>query len=160
MPPPRLASVSLVAVALAACGGSSGTGPVSEEEHVLTGTFDGEFLAVADSVVLLGHLTLELTEETASGALGGAFALEAVVDYGEFQQPIAGGGPLVGGVSPDQIALLFFTATPDFCPSHPVEFTGTYDRRYGTLLVGGQIYVLDGDCAVLFAFPSTISLTR
>jgi hypothetical protein len=82
------------------------------------------------------------------------------VDYGDFQQPIAGGGPLIGGVSPDQIALLFFTATPDFCPSHTVDFTGTYDRRFGRLLVGGPIYVLDVDCAVLFTFPSTIALSR
>jgi hypothetical protein len=160
MPPHRLASACLVAAVLASCGGSSGTGPDSEAEHPLTGTFDGEFLAVADSVALLGHLTLELTEESANGALSGTFALEATLDYGEFQEPIAGGGPLVGGVSPDQIALLFFTATPDFCPTHRVDFTGTYDRRFGALLVGGPIYVLDVDCSVLFTFPSTIALSR
>jgi hypothetical protein len=160
MPLLRVASAALVAASLSACGDGSGTDPVSEEESALTGTFGGQFLSVGDSSALTGYLTLELTEDAATGGLTGAFALEATIDDGEFQQPIAGGGPLVGGVSPSQIALLYFTATPDFCPSQPVEFTGTYDRRYGSLLVGGQIFVLDADCAVLLTFPSTISLTR
>ena len=160
MPLLRVASAALTAAVLSACGEGSGTDPVTEDERDLTGTFGGGFASVGDSAALLGYLTLELTEERSTGALTGGFALEATVDDGAFQQPIAGGGPLIGGVSPTEIALLYFTATPDFCPSQPVEFTGTYDRRYGTLLVGGQIHVLDADCAVLLTFPSTISLTR
>jgi hypothetical protein len=43
--------------------------------------------------------------------LTGAFTLEGELDDGEFQQPIAGTGPLVGAVAADQIATLYFTAT-------------------------------------------------
>jgi hypothetical protein len=158
MPWTRVVTSVVLASMLVGCP-SNATEPEGDSGSALTGRFEGSFLAVDDSVVLDGYLTLDLTE-SAAGSLSGTFALEGMLDDGEFQQPIAGAGPLTGSVSPTSIGLLHFTATPDFCPQHPVEFNGNYDRRSGGLLVGGEIDILDGVCAVVFTFPSTIPMRR
>ena len=102
-------------------------------------------------------LTLVLAE-SATGDLTGGFLLEGVLRDDSFEQPISGEGPLFGSVSPDQTAMLQFTATPEFCPERSVEFVGEFDRRVAGLLIGGPVIILDGACMVVLSFPTTISL--
>jgi hypothetical protein len=154
----RIPVMAVLACALAACP-SNVADPEGGAESPLSGRFEGDFIAAHDTLTLDGRLTLQLTEST-TGELNGTFALEALLDFGEFQQPIAGGGPLTGSVTATALALLSFTATPDFCPQHTVDFAGSYDRRAGGLLIGGEIDILDGTCVVLYSVPSTIPMRR
>jgi len=149
---------ALLAVILSGCG-SSVTEVVPGEDAVLTGRFRGPFRSPGEGIELNGFLTLHL-EESATGDFTGDFTLEGELDDGEFQLPIAGTGPLVGFVGPEQVATLHFTATPDFCPQQSIEFAGYFDRRVAVLLVSGPILILDGACGVALTFPSTISMRR
>jgi hypothetical protein len=154
----RLVALAMLAVSLAGCP-ENVTDPEAGAESPLTGRFEGAFRAAYDTITLDGYLTLELTESE-SGSLTGGFKLEALMDYGDYEVAIAGAGPLTGSVTPTTIGLLTFIATPDFCPDHEVDFGGTYDRRAGTLLVGGEIDILDSMCEVEVSFPSTIGMRR
>ena len=149
---------ALLCAALIACG-SSTSEVQPDQEAVLTGKFTGRFTSDAQGILLDAFLTLEL-DESSEGELQGGFSLEGILDDGEFQQPIAGAGPLVGSVTSEQLAPLFFTATPDFCPDHRIEFAGYFDRRNAGLLLSGPIVILDAACEVVLTFPSTISLHR
>jgi hypothetical protein len=155
---PRLAAFALLLAGLSGCESSVAEVELGEESP-LTGIFSGSFRSVGEEITLVGNLRLELTE-SASGELFGGFTLEAALDDGEFQLPIAGTGPLIGSVSPASVAAMSFTATPDFCPYHTVHFSGSYDRRSGALVVGGVIDILDPMCAVQLSFPSTIPMRR
>ncbi len=159
MPWIRVVTSVVLASILAGCP-SNVTEPETGPETPLTGRFTGRFLARADSVTTLdGYLTLELTEAD-TGELEGTFTLEGTLDDGDLELGISGAGPLSGSVSPASIGQVYFTATPDFCPDHTVDFGGSYDRRTGGLVVGGVIDILDGTCAVVLAFPSTIPMRR
>ena len=130
-----------------------------EQRAILNGKFTGRFTSEDQGVLLDGFLTLDLIE-SAGGTFEGSFALEGTLEDGQFQQPIAGTGPLVGSVSPDEVAALSFTASPDFCPDRTIEFAGYFDRRVAGLLVTGPIVILDSACEDVLSFPSTISLHR
>jgi hypothetical protein len=158
MPRQPIAVPALLALTLSGCG-SSVTEAVPGEDAVLTGEFSGPVRSEDQGILLEGFLTLDLTESDA-GQLTGDFALEGTLDDGEFQQPIAGTGPLVGAVSADQRATLSFTATPDFCPEQSIEFVGYFDRRVAGLVVSGPIVILDAACEVALVFPSTIPMRR
>ncbi len=146
---------------LVACGSTpvEAPEPVPEEERILTGTFRGTFRSQDQGIVLDGHLTLDLTE-LSTGELIGEFSLEGTLDDGEVQQPIAGSGPLVGAVAPDDVAQLSFTAEPDFCPGHTIDFSGTFHRLLAGLRVNGPIVIFDSSCAVVLTFPSSIPMRR
>ena len=158
MPRHPVVGSALLALTLTACG-SSPTEVVYGEDAVLTGEFSGPFTSQDQGIVLDGFLTLDLGEAD-TGELTGRFTLEGDLDDGEFQQPIAGTGPLVGGVSSDQVATLHFPATPDFCPEQSIEFAGSFDRRNAGLTVSGPIVILDAACEVALVFQSTIPLRR
>jgi len=154
----RPVASALLVVTLSGCGRSVAE-VVPSEDAVLTGEFTGRFTSQDQGIALDGFLTLQL-EESSTGDFTGDFTLEGELDDGEFQQPIAGTGPLVGFVGPDQVATLYFTATPDFCPQQSIEFAGHFDRRVAGLMVSGPILILDGACTVVLTFPSTISMRR
>jgi hypothetical protein len=158
MPRCPLLVSALLAVTVSGCG-SSATETVPSEDAVLTGEITGRFTSQDQGIALDGFLTLRL-EESSTGDFAGEFVLEAELDYGDYQEPIGGTGPLVGFVSADQVAALHFTATADFCPQQTIGFTGTFDRRNAALLVRGPILILDPSCAVIFSFSSTIPLRR
>ena len=158
MPLARILTAALLGTAPMACGHSTADVP-TDQEAVLDGEFTGRFMSEDQGILLDAFLTLELIESP-QGELEGGFALEGVLDDGEFQQPIAGTGPLVGSVSPDPVAPLSFTARPDFCPDRTIAFAGYFDRRVAVLLVSGPIVILDAACEVVLSFPSTISLRR
>jgi hypothetical protein len=155
----RIVVSALLSVTVAGCGSSVTDEMTPGEDAVLTGRFTGRFTSQDQGIRLEGFLTLEL-EESDTNELFGSFKLEGTLDDGEFQEPIAGNGPLVGAVFPDQVANLYFTAMPDFCPQQSIEFTGSFDRRVASLVVSGPILILDSACAVLLAFPSRIPMRR
>ncbi|MGE0160126.1 MAG: hypothetical protein AB7T31_12015 [Gemmatimonadales bacterium] len=156
----RVATLGALGAVLAGCGGAVAPVDVGGEDTELTGTFAGAFRSVGDGMITLdGYLTLELAE-TSPGQIVGGFTLEGVLDDGVYQQSIAGSGPLEGSVSQSSVAPMSFTATPDFCPDHTVDFSGTYYRRTGALLVAGAIDILDPACAVQLTFPSSIPMQR
>jgi hypothetical protein len=158
MPRHHFVRSALLALSVSGCG-SSATEAVPGEDAVLTGEFTGRFTSEDQGILLDGFLTLDLVESD-DGGLTGSFTLEGELDDGEFQQPIAGTGPLAGAVSADQMATLHFTATPDFCPDQSIEFGGFFDRRNAGLLVSGPILILDAGCAIALVFQSTISMQR
>jgi hypothetical protein len=158
MPSARALIAALLVSALTACIES--TADVQPDQQAeLNGRFTGRFISEDQGILLDGFLTLDLSESS-TGTLEGTFGLEATVDDGQFQQPIAGAGPLVGSVSSDPVASLSFTATPDFCPNRTIEFSGFFDRRIAGLLISGPIIILDAACEDVHSFPSTISLHR
>ena len=163
MPWNRLLAPALLAC-LVGCGGSITYAPQDEDETDipdlnadLTGRFSGSFRSETNGVLLDGVLTL-LLEESDTGDLIGGFSLEGVLRDDSFEQPISGEGPLFGSVSADQIAMLQFTAVPEYCPERSVEFVGEFDRRYANLLIGGPVIILDGACMAVLTFPTTIGL--
>ena len=158
MPRYRVLASALLAATLSSCGRSA-IEAVPGEDAVLTGEFTGRFTSQDQGILLEGYLTLDL-EESDAGGLSGSFTLEGTLDDGEFQQPIAGTGPLLGSVSADQVASLHFTATPDFCPEQSIGFTGHFDRRNAGLMVSGAILILDPACTVVLSFASMISMQR
>jgi hypothetical protein len=164
MPRNRLVAPALLA-GLVACGGSptdartidEGDTDIPDLNADLTGRFSGSFRSETNGILLDGVLTL-LLEESDTGDLIGGFSLEGVLSDDSFEQAISGEGPLFGSVSADQIAMLQFTAVPEYCPEQSVEFIGEFDRRHANLTIGGPVIVLDGTCMVLLTFPTTIPL--
>jgi hypothetical protein len=154
----RFASLVIVALAAAGCGGDSGTGPEEARYNNIAGSYSGPLVGSAQGYALQATLSLTISQD--GGRLSGSWALTGTLSDGLGSVPVQGTGTLTGTIAPGNNPSVHITVRVGACPSYSASFSGTFDTANRRLTVSGPVDILSSTCTVLLRYQSTIILTR
>lgn len=150
---PMVAALVLVG---AACGSES-TGPTATYDSI-AGSYSGFLVGVAQGVAL--EATFSLTIAQTGGDLSGSWALQGTLDDGFQLFGVQGTGTLNGSIGTGNNPSVNLVVRSGGCPNYQASFSGAYDSSNRRLTISGPVDILDGSCAVVLRYQSTIILNR
>ena len=152
--PRGMVAAAVVALALAGC--EDGASPMPTVPFDLPGTYRGPVVAATEVASLDADLTLEVEQD--EERIAGTFRLSGSLVYQGAVAEIEGDGTFTGTVGAEPEPLLDMLFRTPLCDAYEGVFVGRFIPSEGHLVLGGEVDIFSGGCAVLVRFEVVLTL--